>query len=61
MRLNFTLGSRVRRPRITFNQFKPIFVEPLPSDMTMRIDKINDDIDYNSMGDCYYCNIGIYE
>ena len=28
--------------------------------MTMWMDKINDHIDYNSMGDSYYCNIGIY-
>jgi len=25
------------------------FAEPLPSDMTMWMDKINDHIDYNSM------------
>ena len=35
------------------------FIEPLPLDMTMWMDKINDHIDYNSMGDSYYCNIGI--
>ena len=28
--------------------------------MTMWMDLINDHIDYNSMGDSYYCNIGIY-
>jgi len=28
--------------------------------MTMWMDKINDHIYYNSMGDSYYCNIGIY-
>jgi len=27
--------------------------------MTMWMDKINDQIDYNSVGDSYYCNIGI--
>jgi hypothetical protein len=35
-------------------------VEPLPSDMMMWMDKINDHIDYNSMSDSYYCSIGIY-
>jgi len=28
--------------------------------MTMWMDLINDHIDYNSMSDSYYCNIGIY-
>jgi len=35
------------------------FVEPLPSDMMMWMDKINDRIEYNSVGDSYYRNIGI--
>ena len=36
------------------------FVEPLPSDMTIWMDLINVHIDYNSMGDSYYCNFGVH-